>query len=117
MRKELQGSREFERAVREEVQISSDFGLPLCALSLRLPGGLDAEIIRLLLDEIRVADLVTAASPDELAVVLPNTPPEEALRLEERLLATVPGAFAGLASYEPGDGPDTLLDRARKNRG
>lgn len=116
MRKELQGPEEFERAAREEVRISSDFGLPLCALSLRLPEGEGAGLLRPLLEEIRVADLATSVAPDELDVVLPNTGPEDARRVEERLRAVAPGAATGLAAYEPGESPETLIGRARESR-
>lgn len=116
MRKELQSYEEFERAVREEIRISTDFALPLCALSLRLPEGPDAGLTRRLLDEIRLADLVTAVAPAELAIVLPNTPLEDARHVEERLRAVAPGAATGLVAYEPGDTTDAFLDRARESR-
>jgi hypothetical protein len=103
MRKELQGLEEFERAVREEVQISSDIDLPLCALSLRLPDGSDVGLTRRLLDEIRSADLVTAGSSDELAIVLPNTTLEDVRRVEQRLREVSPEAAMGLVAYEPAD--------------
>lgn len=103
--------------MREEVQISSDFDLPLCALSLRLPDGPDVGLTRRLLSEIRVADLVTAISSDELAIVLPNTTLDDARRVEERLREVSPGAAMGLAAYEPADTPETLLDHARTSRG
>lgn len=116
MRKELQGLEEFERAVRAEVQISSNFDLPLCALSLRLPDGPDVELTRRRLGEIRVADLVTAVSSDELAIVLPNTTLDGARRVEERLREMSPRVAMGLAAYEPADTPETLLDHARTSR-
>lgn len=102
--------------MREEIRLSSDFELPLCALSLRLPDGPDAGLTRRLLDEIRLADLVTAVAPDEMAIVLPNTTPEDARRVEERLLTVAPGAAAGIAAYEPEDDPDALLRRAEESR-
>lgn len=114
MRRQIQGPEDFDGAVREEIGISSEFGIPLCALSVRLPGGPDVELTRLLLDEIRAADPVTAVSPDELAIVLPNTPPGDARLVAERLLAVAPGAEIGEAFHEPGDTPETLLGRARR---
>lgn len=116
MRKELQSPEDFERAVREEVQISSEFVLPLCALSLRLPQGSEEGLVRRLLDETRVADLVTSVAPDELDIVLPNVALEDARLVEKRLREIAPGATMGLAAYEPGETHHALLERARENR-
>jgi hypothetical protein len=118
VRKELQSPEEFGEAVREEIRISSDMELPLHALSVLLPDplyGPDADPDRLL-DEIRLADLVTAVSPEEIALVLPNTSPDNARLVAGRLLAAVPGAEIGAAPHSPGDTPESFIGRARENR-
>lgn len=117
MCKELQGLEEFERAVREELQISSDFDLLLCALSLQLPDGPDVRLTRRLLDEIRVAapgdtsrkrsSTRRASSSAAFGSTMASSPDETA----------VTRAAMGLAAYEPADTPETLLDHARTSHG
>lgn len=114
MRKELLSPEAFEEAVEEEIEISSDFGLPMCALVLSLPD-LGPDMIRRLLDELRFADLVTLTDSGELALVLPNTSCETARAVAGRLLSTAPpDSTLRAAGYETGDTPATLLDRARR---
>lgn len=115
MRTEPQEREDFEAAVREEIQISSEFGLPLCAVVVRLPEGLGPELSRRLLEGLRLADLVTVSGPEELSLVLPNTSREAARVVEERLLSTAPGAALGAADYEPSDTPESLVERARRS--
>lgn len=115
MHNRLQSSEEFDEALWEELQVSHDFSLTLCAIWIRVPEGLDAGNTRSLLDVIRVADLAAAASTHELAIMLPNTSPGDARKVAERLLEAVPGAEMGESSYRLGDVPETLLDRARES--
>lgn len=100
----------------EEIQVSSDFGLPLCVLAVRMPGVTcgdpEGEGFRRLLDALRLADLTTAASRGELTVALPNTSSESASLVAERLRAVEPGAEIREAAYDPGDTSRTLVERA-----
>ena len=114
MRKELLSPQAFEEAVEEEIEISSDFDLSICALMLSLPGA-EPELIRELLDSLRFADLVAITAPGELSLVLPNTSCETARSVAERLISIAPpNSTLRAAGYEPGDTAATLLDRARR---
>lgn len=115
MRDEPQGQADFEAAVREEIHVSSEFGLPLCAVVVRPPGGWGPDLTRRLLDGLRLADLVTVSAPEELSLVLPNTSRETARVVAERLISIAPGAALGVADYEPSDTPESLVERARQN--
>ena len=113
MRKELLSPEAFEEAVGEEISISSEFDLPMCALVLSLPDT-EPDVIRRLLDDLRFADLAALTAPGELALVLPNTSCETARAVAGRLIPTAPpGSTLRAAGYEPGDTASTLLDRAR----
>jgi hypothetical protein len=116
VRKELQTPEEFESMLGEEIQVSSEFGLPLCILAVRLPvvTGADpeGEEFRRMLDALRIADLTTASSRVGLTAALPNTSPESASLVAERLRALEPGAEIREAAYTPGDTPQTLVQRA-----
>lgn len=114
--KGLQGSEDFDEALREEIQISYEFGLTLCVLSIRLPDGPNAETTRRLLSELRIADLAVAISSDELAVILPNTSLDNPRIVVERLISAVPEVEINEAYYELGDTPETLIERARQAR-
>lgn len=102
--------------LREEIQVSSEFGLPLCILAVRLPGVTcadpEGEEFRRMLDALRIADLTTAASLGRLTVALPNTSPESAALVAERLRVVEPGAEIREAAYVPGDTSKTLVERA-----
>lgn len=114
MRRELLSLEAFEEAVGEEIEISSDFGLPMRAFVLYLPSIPDPELIRRLLDNVRLSDLAAITAACELALVLPNASREAARTAGERLLCTAPrGSVLRAAGHEPGDTPATLLDRAR----
>lgn len=116
MRKELQTPEEFESMLGEEIEVSSEFGLSLCILAVRLPGFTggdpESEEFRRMLDVLRMADLTTAASRGELTVALPNTSPESAAPVAERLRAVEPGAEIREAAYTPGDTLKILVERA-----
>lgn len=115
MRKELLSPEAFEEAVEEEISVSSDFDLQMCALVLSLPES-EPNVIRRLLDDLRFADLAALPAPGELALVLPNTSCETARAAAERLLSMAPpGSTLRAAGYEPGDTPATLLDRVRRS--
>jgi hypothetical protein len=103
----------FERALEEEMSVSSEFDLPLTLMVVRVGGVLDAETTLRLLDTLRAADLVAIPSASELAVVLPNTTPDGAGALERRVRRVLPEAGIGLAVYEPNDDVSGLLGRAR----
>lgn len=100
----------------EEIQVSSEFGLSLCVLAVRLPGVTgddpEGEEFRRMLDAFRIADLTTAASQGRLTAALPNTSPESASLVAERLRAVEPGAEIREAVYTPGDTSETLVLRA-----
>lgn len=114
MRKELLSPEAFEEAVEEEISVSSEFDLPMCALVLSLPA-LEPDVIRRLLDDLRFADLAALMAPGELALVLPNTSCETARAAAERLFSIAPPDSAlRAAGYETGDTVATLLDRARR---
>lgn len=112
----LQDPQDFDEALREEIQVSHEFGLPLCALSIRLPDEPSAETTRRLLNELRVTDLAAAVPSGELAVILPNTSPDNARIVVVRLLSAAPEVEINESSYEPGDTPETLIERARQAR-
>lgn len=99
----------------DEIQVSSEFGLSLCVLAVRLPDVTDAdpegEKFRRMLDALRVADL-TAVSQGGLTAALPNTSLESASLVAERLRAVEPGAEIREAIYTPGDTSETLVQRA-----
>lgn len=114
MRKELLSPKAFQEAVGEEISISSYFYLPMCACVVRCPDGLEPDLIRRLLDDLRFADLAAITAPGELAMVFPNTSCETARAVAERLLLIAPpGSTLRSSDYEPDDTPGTLLERAR----
>lgn len=115
MRGEPQGRDDFEAAVREEIQVSSEFGLPLCAVVVRLPGGWETDLARRVLDGLRLADPSTISAPEELSLILPNTSREAARMVAARLLSIAPDAALGVADYDPSDTPESLVDRARRS--
>jgi hypothetical protein len=106
----------FERALKEEMALSSEFDLPLSLLIVRVEGGLDHETTRRLLGALRTAELATLPTPTELAVALQNTDLNGARALKRRLQKILPDADIGLATYEPGDEVSGLLERARGAR-
>jgi hypothetical protein len=116
VRKELQTPEEFESMLGEEIEVSSEFGLPLCILAVRLPGVTDgdpeSEELRRMLDAFRIVDLTTtAASRGGLTAALPNTSPESTALVAERLREVEPGAEIREAAYTPGDTSKTLVER------
>ena len=112
-RKELQTVEAFEKALREEVSVSTEFDLPLTVLALFMEDGWREEDVRRALDALRSADLVTRPAPEELLVALPNTGTGDARVVEERLRRAVPKATVGVAPYKRGDAAEDLLKRAR----
>lgn len=118
IRKELQDPEVFERALREEISVSSEFVLPISVLSLRIEGGWSEEATRGALDALRVADLVCQPVPDEVLIALPNTATDDARVVEERLREAVPEAAAvGVAPFTSGDTVERLIERARVSGG
>jgi hypothetical protein len=112
-RKELQTGEAFEKALREEVSVSTEFDLPLTVLALFIEDGRREEDVRRALDALRIADLVTQLAPEELLVALPNTETADARVVEERLRRAVPKATVGVAPYKRGDAAEDLLKRAQ----
>lgn len=113
MRKELQNVEAFEKALREEVSVSTDFDLPLTALALVIEDGWREEDVRRALAALRTADLVTQSGAEELLVVLPNTETGDARAVEERLCEAVPKAIVGVAPYGRGEAAEDLLERVQ----
>ena len=112
-RKELQTVEAFEKALREEMEISSEFALPLTVLALVIEGGWQEEDPRRALDALRTADLVAHPDPRELLIALPNTKTADARVVEERLRQAVPKAAIGVAPCKQGEAAEDLLKRAR----
>jgi hypothetical protein len=116
VKKELDTPEAFERALREELSVSADFGLPLSVLVLRVKdprGSFEPETVRLLSQAVRVADLICQPDPSELLIALPNTEIGDARVVQARLRSTVPEAAFGRVHRAKGDAPATLLERAR----
>jgi len=112
-RKELQTIEAFEKALREEMEISSEFALPLTVLALVIEGGWQEEDTRRALDALRTADLVAQPDPRELLIALPNTKTADAWVVEERLRRAVPKVTIGFAPCKQGEAAEDLLKRAR----
>jgi hypothetical protein len=112
-KKELQTLEAFEKALREEVSISTEFDLPLTVLALVIEDGWREENTRQALDALRSADLVAQPDPGELLVALPNTKTTDARVVEERLRQAVSKAAIGIASRRQDEMVEGLLKRAR----
>lgn len=112
-RKELQTVEAFEKALWEEMEISSEFALPLTVLALVIEGGWQEEDTRRALDALRTADLVAQPDPRELLIALPNSETADAQVVQERLRRTVPKAAIGVAPCKQGEAGEDLLKRAR----
>jgi hypothetical protein len=112
-RKELQTVEAFEKALREEMEISLEFDLPLTVLALVIEGGWQEEDTRRALDALRTADLVARPDPRELLIALPNTITADARVVEERLRRAVSKATIGVAPCKQGETAEGLLKRAQ----
>jgi hypothetical protein len=113
-RKELQTVEAFEKALREEVSISTEFDLPLTVLALVIEDGWREENTRQALDALRSADLVAQPDPGELLIALPNTKTTDTRVVEERLRQVVPKATIGVAPRRQDEKTvEGLLKRAR----
>jgi hypothetical protein len=113
-RKELQPVEAFEKALREEVSISTEFDLPLTVLALVIEDGWREENTRQALDALRSADLVAQPDPGELLIALPNTKTTDTRVVEERLRQVVPKATIGVAPRRQDEKTvEGLLKRAR----
>jgi hypothetical protein len=113
-RKELQTVEAFEKALREEVSISTEFDLPLTVLALVIEDGWREENTRQALDALRSADLVAQPNPGELLIALPNTKTTDTRVVEERLRQVVPKATIGVAPRRQDEKTvEGLLKRAR----
>ncbi|MCA1728273.1 MAG: hypothetical protein LC751_02320 [Actinobacteria bacterium] len=112
-RKELQSFEAFEKALQEEISVSSEFDLPLTVLALNVKGGWEERDVRSTLDVLRTVDLIAQPEASEILVALPNTITAAARVVEERLRRTVQRAAFGVASYEQGDTAEELLNRVR----
>jgi hypothetical protein len=112
-RKELQTVVAFEKALREEISISSEFDLPLTVLALVIEGGWQEDDTRRALDALRTADLVAQPEPGELLIALPNSKTADARVVEERLRQAVPKASIGVAPLKQGEAAEGLLKHAR----
>ncbi len=112
-RKELQTVEAFEKALREEISISSEFDLPLTVLALVIEDGWQDEDTRRALAALRTADLVAQPDPGEFLIALPNTITADARVVEERLREALPKATIRVAPYRQGEVAEDLLKRAR----
>lgn len=112
-KKELQTIDAFEKALREEVSVSTEFDLPLTVLALVMEGGWREEDVRRALDALRTADLVAQPDAGEILIALPNTKIADARVVEERLRNAVPNAAVGVAPYGRDDAAEDLLKHAR----
>ena len=116
VKKELDTPDGFEQALREELSVSAEFGLPLSVLALRPKDpqvGFGPEDIRVALEALRVADLICHPRPSELLVALPNTKTDDARVVEQRLRSVIPRADFGIVHRATDDRAETLLQRAR----
>jgi hypothetical protein len=113
----LRSAEEFERLLAEEVSVSAEYGLPLALISLVSPAGWAPEMLGRVVRALRAADLVCHAEPAVLAVALPNTGPQDARTVGDRLRKAAPDARIGITVFRPGDAPQDLLDRAREAGG
>ena len=111
--RELQSVEDFRRALEEEISVSLEFGLTLCALVLIVEGEWEPEAARRVCDSLRTADLITRTGVSELAAALPNTIQSDAEKVRQRLAELVPDAGIGISTYDEGDSVESLLNRAR----
>ena len=111
--KEMQTFEVFERNLTEEISVTTDFDLPLSVLVALIDDGWSEDQTRAALGALRVADLITAPTPEEVSIALPNTSTEDAGVVERRLRAAVPDARVGVTQHQAGDAVPDLLDRAR----
>jgi hypothetical protein len=105
--------KDFERALREEVSVSTDFDLPLSILVARSQHKWIPENMRQIVGLLRRGDLIACPGPDEIVIALPNTKLEDAKVVERRLREAIPESAIGIAFQEPGDASHGLLCRAR----
>ena len=112
-RKELQTVEAFEKALREEMEISSEFDLPLTVLALVIEDGWQEDDTRRTLDALRTADLVARPDPRELLIALPNSKTADAHVVQERLRRAVPKASIGVAPRKQSETAEGLLKHAR----
>jgi len=113
VKKELQALEVFEKSLEEEISMTTDFDLSLSVLVVQRDDGWDEDSTRLALEALRVADLVTATTPEEISIALPNTRTEDALIVARRLREAVPEARLGITPHYNGDAVPDLLRRAR----
>jgi hypothetical protein len=106
----------FVRALEEELALSAEFDLPLTLLVVRAEEDVDPETTGRLLGVFRTAEFATLPSPSELAVILPNTDPDDARAVERRVRDVLPSADVGLTTREPDERASDLLRRARGAR-
>ncbi len=112
-KKELQTVEAFEKALWEEVSLSTEFDLPLTVLAMSIKDGWEEGDIRQALDALRTADLIAHTDEPEIVVALPNTVTAHARIVEERLRKTLPETSFGIAAFKQGDAAEDLLKRAR----
>lgn len=115
-KKELQTVQAFEKALGEEISLSSEFDLPMALISAYVEGGWVEDAVRQALNSLRTADLVAQPDLAELLIVLPNTPSGTARVVEERLDRAIPEATLGVEVYTRNDSAEDLLGRARAAR-
>lgn len=109
---QIKSSEDFERALEEEISVSTQFGLPLSVLVAVLEGGWNPESEGRAIGALRVADLVARTEGSDLIVVLPNTGLESARAVERRLREIVPKVGIGISEFTPDDGVPDLIARA-----
>lgn len=105
---------DFERALEEEISVSTQFGLPLSVLVAVMEGGWDPESEDRAVGTLRVADLVARSEGSDLIVVLPNTGLESARAVERRLREILPRVGIGISEFAPDDKAPDLISRAHQ---
>ena len=111
---ELQSVEDFRRSLEEEISVSSEFDLPLCALVLIVENEWEPEAAHSVRVTLRTADLIAQIGASELAVGLPNTIYSDAEKVGQRIANAAPEVDIGISAYDEGDSVESLLDRARR---
>ena len=107
---------EFCERVTEELARASRAGRPTSLVMLKSRSGDGSKLAGAALNSFRDGDIVGTYAHDEIEFLLPDTPPNIARAVVERLFESVgaEGANAGLAvAPDDGDSPERLMRAAR----
>ncbi|MDH5670594.1 MAG: sigma 54-interacting transcriptional regulator [Myxococcales bacterium] len=107
---------EFVERVAEELARASRSGRTTCLVMLKSRSGDGSKLAGAALESFREGDIVGTYAHDEIEFLLPDTPPNVARAVVERLIETSESenAAAGLAAApEDGDGTERLMRAAR----